>query len=99
MGNKTKTILMGEILIEEYLLYQRKGKDYGDKPVEETGIVGLLVRISDKIHRALHLSDDSRIAMVTDEKLEDTLMDIANYANMCLVELLIARDKKADKEV
>ena len=72
---------------EELKLYTMKTHDYGEKPVEETGVVGLLVRILDKVHRALHISEDGRIAMVTDEKLKDTLMDISNYANMCIMEL------------
>ena len=84
---KSKVILMGEILKEEYLLYQRKSKDYGPKPIDETGIVGLLVRMSDKVHRALNLANNGMEAKVVDENLEDTLMDIANYANMCLIEL------------
>ena len=72
---------------EEVMLYARKSSDYGDKPVEETGIVGLLVRILDKVHRALHLSENGKIALVTDENLKDTLMDISNYANMAIIEL------------
>ena len=86
---------MGQILKEEFLLYQRKAQDYGAKPVEETGLVGLLVRILDKVHRVLNISGGCMKAEVTDEKLEDTLMDIANYANMALVELKL-RDKKWD---
>ena len=84
---KSKIILMGEILKQEYLLYQQKSKDYGPKPVEETGIVGLLVRIADKVHRALNLANNGMEAKVVDENLADTLMDISNYANMCLIEL------------
>ena len=91
---KSKILLMGKILKEEFVLYQRKSQDYGTKPVEETGVVGLLVRIADKVHRALHLSENGRIATVTDENLEDTLMDISNYANMCLVELLTLKAKE-----
>ena len=86
---KDKIVLMGEILAEEYILYQQKSKDYGTKPVEETGVVGLLVRISDKVHRALNLANNGMEAMVVDENLEDTLKDISNYANMALVELRI----------
>ena len=71
---------------EELNLYIAKSHDYGNKSIEETGVVGILVRILDKVHRALHLSEDGRMAMVTDEKLEDTLMDISNYANMALIE-------------
>ncbi len=84
---KSKVILFGQVLRKEYLLYQRKTMDYGAVPVERTGIVGLLTRIIDKTERAYHLTGNGKCATVTDENLEDTLMDIANYANMALVEL------------
>ena len=85
--NKTEKMEKMKKLHEEELdLYIRKSFDYGSKPIEETGTVGLLVRILDKVHRALHLSEDGRIAMVTDENLRDTLMDISNYANMTIIE-------------
>jgi hypothetical protein len=82
-----KIFMMEKLHHEELKLYVRKSLDYGSEPVNETGIVGLLVRILDKGHRALHLSEDGKIAMLTDEKLEDTLMDISNYANMALIEM------------
>ena len=89
---------MGKILKEEFVLYQKKSQDYGTKPVEETGVVGLLVRIVDKVHRALNLANNGMEAKVVDENLEDTLMDISNYANMCLIELLTLKAKEEVKE-
>ena len=82
-----KAEMMRKLHERELNLYIAKSRDYGNKPIEEAGIVGLLVRILDKVHRALHLSGDGRMATVTDEKLEDTLMDISNYANMALIEI------------
>ena len=82
-----KIRLMEKLHQEELTLYTAKSHDYGDKPVVETGVVGLLVRILDKVHRALHLSENGRVARVRDEKLRDTLMDISNYANMAIIEL------------
>ena len=79
--------MMEKLQREELNLYIAKSFDYGSEPIKETGVVGLLVRIIDKVHRALHLSEDGRIAMVTDENLKDTLMDISNYANMAIIEL------------
>ena len=88
---------MGDILKSEFVLYQRKAQDYGDSPIEETGIVGLLVRIVDKTHRALNITNSGWEVKVVDENLEDTLMDIANYSNMCLVELkLRENDQRKD---
>ena len=74
-------------LAEELALYERKRKDYGRHPIQETGIIGLMIRILDKTHRVLHLSKSGRTITVADEQLKDSLMDIANYANMALLEL------------
>ena len=80
-------IEMGKIVRENYLLYCRKHQDYGKLPVEESGLVGILIRILDKVHRAFRLSDDGRTGMVVDENLEDTLRDLSNYGNMGILEL------------
>ena len=81
-------------LAEELELYKRKRKDYGTYPIKETGIAGLMVRILDKTHRVLHLSENGRTITVTDENIKDSLKDISNYANMCLLELEKERMKK-----
>ena len=81
-------------LKEELELYKKKRGDYGPYPINETGVVGLMVRIHDKIHRLMNLSEDGKKIEVSDERLEDTFKDIANYANMCLLQLEHKRIKK-----
>jgi hypothetical protein len=85
-----------DILEEELELYVNKHSDYGDDTIEEMGVVGILVRIHDKIHRALQLSKEGYVAKVVDERLEDTLMDLANYANLGLVLLREGNKKNLD---
>lgn len=46
---------------------------------------GILVRMSDKLARVANLLD--RPAQVTDEKIEDTLADLSNYANILRIYL------------
>ena len=92
VGGDTKMFSM--FLAEELELYKRKRKDYGVHPIQETGIVGLIIRVLDKTHRVLHLAKNGRTITVTDERLKDSLMDIANYANMALLELEKERTKK-----
>jgi len=69
-------------------LYIAKNTDYGNS-VHDTymkyGLVSYLVRIEDKLNRARTLSQKGR--MVNDEKLEDTLLDLANYAILAVIEL------------
>lgn len=68
-------------------LYQRKNHDYGDsfgKSYEEYGMTMACIRLEDKLNRLKSLCRQE--ALVQDESLEDTLMDLANYAIMTLVE-------------
>lgn len=81
-------------LEEELALYQAKRKDYGKYPIQEAGIVGLMIRILDKTHRVLHLSKSGRTITVTDENIKDSLMDIANYSHMALLEIEHKRIEK-----
>lgn len=70
-------------------LYYRKNHDYGDnfrKSLEEFGLVAAVVRMSDKMERVKTLSKGEK-AKVTDEKIRDTLVDLANYAIMTVMEL------------
>ena len=70
-------------------LYHRKNHDYGDsfkKSYEEFGLIAPVVRMSDKMERVKTLSKGEK-AKVTDEKIRDTLVDLANYAIMTVMEL------------
>tara|TARA_Y100000389_G_C17464322_1_gene524238 strand:- start:1777 stop:2079 length:303 start_codon:yes stop_codon:yes gene_type:complete len=64
-------------------LFKKKNADYGDA-FAEFGLIGVLVRIEDKIKRSLSISK-SKIQLIDDEKLEDTLLDLHNYAAMALM--------------
>ena len=57
-----------------------KNADYGDA-FAKFGIVGVLMRIEDKIQRALTNSNKG----VDDEGLKDTLLDLYNYTAMALM--------------
>lgn len=80
-----------EIVDEMLDLYQRKQSDYGDsagKTFDEYGLVSFLVRIEDKLNRVSTLAKKSSTEQqVKDEKIEDTLIDLANYSIMALIEL------------
>ena len=70
-------------------LYHRKNHDYGDsfrKSLEEFGLVAAVVRMSDKMERVKTLCKSNN-ANVADEKIRDTLIDLANYAIMTVMEL------------
>jgi hypothetical protein len=64
-------------------LFTRKNADYNDA-FAKYGLVGVLMRIEDKIQRCLSITK-SGIQLVNDEALEDTLLDLHNYAAMALM--------------
>ena len=68
-------------------LYARKNHDYGDsftQTVDEFGLVAPAIRLSDKLNRFKSLIQKSTL-QVTDEKVEDTLIDMASYAIMTVI--------------
>jgi hypothetical protein len=75
---------------ETLQVFIKKNTDYGDA-FAKFGLIGVLMRIEDKIQRALSISK-SGIILVQDEGLRDTLLDLHNYAAMAL--MLMDEDKK-----
>ena len=77
-----------ELLDNLHTLYVTKNRDYGDS-VHDTymkyGITSFLVRLEDKLNRARTISRKEQL--VKDEKLMDTLLDMANYAILAVMEL------------
>ena len=64
-------------------LFKRKNADYGDA-FAKFGVIGVLMRIEDKIQRCLSISN-SNVTLVNDESLKDTLIDLHNYSAMALM--------------
>jgi hypothetical protein len=63
-------------------LFTRKNAYYGDA-FAKYGVVGVLMRIEDKIQRALSITKNG-VNLVNDEKIRDTLLDLHNYAGMAV---------------
>jgi hypothetical protein len=64
-------------------LFVKKNIDYGDA-FAKFGIIGVLMRIEDKIQRSLSISKNG-VNLVNDEGMRDTLLDLHNYAAMALM--------------
>ena len=76
---------MDAILNEIRQLHNRKNADYGDsfdKTLNEFGLVASATRMSDKFNRFKSLIKNP--AQIQDEKIEDTLIDLASYAIMTI---------------
>ena len=71
--------------------YEKKNHDYGDsfgETFRKLGVISAITRISDKYNRLVSLctkSEEER--KVKDESIEDTLLDMANYCMMTVIEL------------
>ena len=70
-------------------LYIRKNRDYGNSFHEsyiEEGVAIARIRLSDKLNRFKTLTRTNQQA-VKDESVRDTLIDLANYAIMTIMEI------------
>ena len=74
---------MQSIQNEGLELFKRKNQDYGDA-FAKYGVVGVLVRMGDKIARAQSISTKS-VSLVDTESLRDTLIDLHNYSAMAIM--------------
>lgn len=77
-------------------LYDAKNRDYGDsfgQSFQKWGLPMSCIRLSDKLNR-LESFAQKKDMQVDDESVEDTLMDMANYAIMTLVEMNMRKKKE-----
>lgn len=73
-------------------LYESKNHDYGDSFHEsfvEDGLVMSKIRLGDKYNRFKSLIKKNE-QKVLDESIRDTLLDLANYAIMTVIEMDMA---------
>lgn len=74
-----------ELLTDEiFELYEKKNSDYGNsfyKQLDEDGLLVSKIRLQDKLSRFSSIIKKGTIE-VEDEKLRDTLIDLATYSMM-----------------
>ena len=80
---------------EAFELFNKKNHDYGDAFATD-GIIGVLIRLGDKVQRLKHITTNS-IILVNNESLRDTLLDLHNYSIMSLM-LLDEKEKNTNQE-
>ena len=81
--DKKLPILKTNIQNEGLNLFIKKNKDYGDA-FATYGIVGVIMRMEDKLHRYLSITKNG-VNLVNDESLKDTLIDLHNYSAMAIM--------------
>lgn len=81
------------------IIYRQKNHDYGDSFAKVRSVVpnSILVRLMDKLERLKTLLGKGEQAQVIDESIDDTLMDMANYCIMELVERRLERYELDEK--
>ena len=81
-----KATLHKEIIDNIHTMYKDKNEDYGDsfdKSLDKFGLLSSLIRLTDKMNRFEQLIDGE--SKVTSESIDDTLLDMANYAIMTVM--------------
>jgi hypothetical protein len=80
VSQETRVAQLTAVQTEARELFAIKNRDYGDA-FAGFGVVGVLVRLSDKLKRGMTISATG-VTLVNTESLRDTLIDLHNYAAM-----------------
>jgi len=74
---------MKQIQSKALELFAKKNTDYGDA-FAEFGVIGVLMRIEDKIKRSVSITKNG-VNLINDESIRDTMLDLHNYAAMAIM--------------
>lgn len=83
MVSMDRVAQMKEVQSVALELFAKKNADYGDA-FAKFGVIGVLMRIEDKIQRALSITK-SGVTLIDSENIRDTMLDLHNYAAMALM--------------
>lgn len=90
--------MMKELHSEKQEVYDAKNADYGDSfaKVRREYQMAIIIRLMDKLERlkTLYAGNEQQ---VEEETIEDTLLDMSNYADMEIIERRIDRMKEREK--
>ena len=92
-SNSSRVSQMQLIQNEGLELFKKKNQDYGDA-FANYGVVGVLVRMGDKIARLQSITTKC-VSLVDSESLRDTLIDLHNYSAMAI--MLLDEDEDEEK--
>ena len=90
MGKFEAIDVFKSITSEMTRLFEIKNKNYGNsfsKQFDEYGLTSVCIRLEDKLNRLKSLSKQGDNANVDDESLRDTLIDLANYSVLSIMEI------------
>lgn len=87
-GSSGAKDLEGDIatyLSRAFVIFKERQRKYGSGNIARRGPVGVLVRMDDKLARLDRLFMEGAGDTATDESVEDTCLDVANYALILLL--------------
>lgn len=85
---KSNVDSFNSILCEMRETYEKKNADYGNsfcETIDEFGFIPAVARINDKVKRIKNIVKGQK--MNVNESFRDTLLDIANYCVLTIMEL------------
>ena len=101
LESQTRFDIHKKICEELHETYVRKNTDYGNsfgETFEELGLISAVSRMIDKVNRLKTIAK-GHDPLVEDESLEDTLLDLANYSIITLVEIQASKVKNESKQL
>jgi len=84
-GSLHKEEVMAANMKRAFETFKKKQADYGSRNISVFGEPGVVVRANDKMQRIIQLAWHSHSQNVSDEKVEDTWLDLAVYALIALM--------------
>lgn len=96
-----KLDLLRDIHKKEEAIYAERNEKYGDsfsRTYQKRGSAAVLIRLEDKLSRVDHLLTNG-LSGSDGESVIDTLMDLSNYANMAIMELMAEAPQEPDAPV
>lgn len=81
-------------------IFKKKNADYGDSTTQtfkEFGLTSYAIRLNDKLNRIKSFCKNGELE-VKDESCIDTLLDIANYCLLAVIDIKNKENGKDNKE-
>jgi hypothetical protein len=76
---------MAQLLVHLFDVFKQKQASYGKGNIADFGEMGVLIRANDKISRLKNLLFHNKENPLSDESIEDTWIDLADYALIALL--------------
>lgn len=84
-GSSSKWDKYKEVQAECLDLAMRKNADYGNDAISGVGVLGISVRLWDKVCRLKSLVVENKEITIKEESIRDIFKDILNYATFALI--------------